>query len=83
MYKLLNYEVILASLFSMLMTSFLFGQSITGTISDADGPLIGASVVIERTSTGTVTDLDGMYSINVSAGTYTLEYSYTGYGTTS
>ncbi len=69
-----------AMLFCLLfISSAMFGQ-ITGTVVDADNgePLIGASVVIAGTSTGTVTDLDGSFSINAKAGDV-LEISYTGY----
>ncbi|MCB0583707.1 MAG: carboxypeptidase-like regulatory domain-containing protein, partial [Phaeodactylibacter sp.] len=39
-------------------------RTITGTVADNTGqPLIGANVVIKGTSTGTVTDIDGNYSI--------------------
>ena len=36
---------------------------ITGTVSDANGPLPGVNVVIQGTTTGTTTDFDGNYSI--------------------
>jgi len=55
--------------------------TIKGTISDADGPLIGASVVISGTSQGSVTDIDGTYDIITEPGTYTIEASYIGYAT--
>ena len=69
-----------AMLFCLLfISSAMFGQ-ITGTVVDADNgePLIGASLVVAGTSTGTVTDLDGSFSINAKAGDV-LEISYTGY----
>ena len=44
-------------------------QTITGTVSDSDGePLIGASVLIEGTAIGSITDLDGKYSLNAPEG---------------
>ncbi|MBC6996725.1 SusC/RagA family TonB-linked outer membrane protein [Neolewinella lacunae] len=54
-------------------------NAITGTITGAeDGePLIGVTVLVEGTTTGTVSDLDGNYSIQASA-TDVLIYSYTG-----
>lgn len=56
-------------------------STISGTLVDADtgDPLIGASVFIRGTSSGTVTDLDGKYSIQASDGDV-LVISYTGYG---
>ncbi len=39
--------------------------SITGTVSDASGePLLGVSVTVPGTKTGTTTDFDGDYTIN-------------------
>ncbi|MEM1326599.1 MAG: TonB-dependent receptor [Bacteroidota bacterium] len=59
----------------------LSAQQIQGTITDADGiSLIGASVLVKGTSTGTVTDIDGNYSINAESGDI-LIFSYTGYAT--
>src|SRR5690554_3676567 len=61
-------------------------QAQTGTIkgvitdSKTNEPLIGASVFIKETSSGTAADLDGNYIIqNLSAGTYTLVVSYVAY----
>jgi len=53
--------------------------TLTGNISDQDGPLIGATVEIVGEGKGTVTDLDGNFSINLEPGDYTLEASYAGY----
>ena len=62
---------------------FLMAQgSITGTIRDADTdePLIGATVLVIGTTTGTVTDYNGVYVLEgLSAGEYTVEASYTGF----
>ncbi len=57
-----------------------FAQStITGQVKDATGePVIGASVLINGTSNGTVTDLDGNFSVNVQPGA-TLTISYIGF----
>lgn len=39
-------------------------QAVEGQVKDTKGePLIGASVMIEGTSTGTITDFDGHFSI--------------------
>ena len=56
------------------------GQSkkVTGVVSDAMGPVIGASVMIKGTSQGTVTDYDGRFSLNAAPG-QTLVISYIGY----
>lgn len=53
-------------------------ESVTGIVSDNEGPLPGASVVIKGTTQGTTTDFDGNYSISVASGS-TLVFSYIGY----
>lgn len=58
-------------------------RSIQGTIIDAQSfePLIGANVIVLGTSTGTVSDFNGSYSLTVPEGKDLLEVSYTGYAT--
>lgn len=55
-------------------------RTVTGTVISAeDGePVIGASVIIPGTSTGTTTDLDGNFSLNVPQSTKELSFSYVG-----
>ena len=74
-----------ASLILLLFATGAFAQSgnIKGVVTDADGPLYGATVLVEGTTIGTVTDFDGNYSIAVEPGTYTIEVSYIGYATTT
>ena len=55
-------------------------KKITGTVSDSQGPVIGASVVEKGTSNGTVTDFDGNFTLNVKPGA-TLVISYIGFET--
>jgi TonB-linked SusC/RagA family outer membrane protein len=55
-------------------------RTVTGTVTGDDGsPLIGATVLVKGTSIGTITDIDGTYSIRVPAEGNTLVFSYTGY----
>ncbi len=55
--------------------------SIAGKVTDETGSgLPGVNIVIKGTSTGTVTDYDGNYSINADKG-MTLVFSYTGFST--
>ena len=53
-------------------------KKITGVVSDATGPVIGASVVVKGTSNGAATDIDGRFTLNVQPG-QTLVVSYIGY----
>ena len=66
----------------LLTTTVIWAQTnqITGTVLDAESgeAIIGATVLIQGTSTGTVTDLDGVFSIEGNTGDV-LQISYTGY----
>ena len=55
-------------------------KKITGSVVDAQGPVIGASVVEKGTTNGTVTDLNGKFTLNVKPGAK-LVISYIGYTT--
>ena len=55
-------------------------QEISGTVTDAMGPVIGATVMEKGTSNGTVTDFDGNFKLKVEPGK-TLVFSYIGYKT--
>lgn len=60
-------------------TGWALAQNVvTGTVEDADGPLIGASVLVQGTTRGTITDFDGNFSIEANVGDK-LEFSYMGY----
>ena len=74
------------SLFTFLLTALacwpLFGQgTITGTIIDESigETLISAYVYVEGTELVTATDFDGIYVLDVPAGTYTLRITYIGF----
>lgn len=74
----------LVLLFLLIMPALVFGQSgkIQGTLLDAETsePLIGATVGIQGTTKGAITDIDGNYlMLNVAPGTYTLVARYIGY----
>ncbi len=67
----------------LFAVSFAIAQrAVSGTITDDGGePLIGASILVKGTSSGTVTDIDGSYSLEVPDGSTTLVVSYTGFET--
>lgn len=51
----------------------------TGTVVDSNGePVVSASVIVKGTTVGTITDLDGNFSINVPAGSNTLVFKLLG-----
>jgi hypothetical protein len=54
--------------------------SVSGAVLDEEGePLIGCSVLVVGTSLGTVTDINGRYSITLPRGNSQLQFSYIGY----
>ena len=55
-------------------------KKVSGVVTDAEGPVIGASVMEKGTSNGTVTDIDGNFSLDVRPGAV-LVISYVGYAT--
>ena len=55
------------------------GKTVTGVVTDQYGPVTGANVVVKGTTRGTITDIDGKFSIdNVPSGAI-LQVSYIGY----
>lgn len=68
----------------LMVTALSWAQDnkkITGTVTDdTGGPLPGVNVLVQGTNTGTQTDFDGNYSLDVSTGA-TLEFSYLGFQT--
>ena len=66
--------------FTVLCANSMQQKLLKGTVtSETDGePLIGVSVLVKGTTNGTITNLDGEYSLHVSNGE-TLVFSYVGY----
>ena len=65
--------------------NLMYAQTtIQGTVIDDESnePLIGASVLLTGTATGTVTDIDGNFTLETDQSSGTIEISYTGYETT-
>lgn len=73
-------------LLSLVMAIFTFAQaqvvSLNGIVSDAKSgePLIGVNVIVEGTEIGTITDLNGHFTLSVPK-SGTLKFSYVGYKT--
>lgn len=55
----------------------LQAQSVSGTVQGEDGPLVGVTILVVGTGTGTITDIDGKYTIQAKKGDV-LEFSYIG-----
>jgi len=77
-------RTLLVSLFLLFGASSVFAQqAVFGVITDETGePIIGGNVKILKGDafiTGTATDFDGNYRINLDPGEYSIEFSYVGY----
>ena len=79
--KLYNSRLVLTGLLLMIGFS-LFAQqiNISGVVSDASGPLIGVNVKVKGATVGTMTDMNGKFSIQASSDAE-LIVSYIGYET--
>lgn len=81
------YLFVASLLFVAALNAQVTTSSITGTISDAEGPLQDATITVTHTASGTVsralTQSQGTYFIQGlrPGGPYTVEVSYTGYST--
>ena len=66
---------------ALLVQTFLLAQyQVTGTVKDEGGEaLIGVSIQVVGTTSGTVTDIDGRFTVNVPDGRDQLRLSYTGF----
>ena len=74
--------IVMIMLFSVSM-SMGQGIAVTGKVTEAEtGDAIpGANVVVKGTTNGTVTDLDGNYSLNVSSASDVIVFSFVGFVT--
>lgn len=71
----------LLSCFMLLMSVVAFAQNqVTGHVADATGePIIGANVTVKGTTVGTITDIDGNFTLEVDSTDGTLVVSFIGY----
>lgn len=71
----------LLSCFMLLMSVVAFAQNqVTGHVADATGePIIGANVTVKGTTVGTITDIDGNFTLEVGSTDSTLVVSFIGY----
>ena len=75
-------SLLLILLISSSLNVLAQNKTITGTVRDANDVVIGASVTIKgNKSLGTITDIEGTYSISVPESAQELIFSYVGYET--
>ena len=80
--KVFNSYVFLLLLLLTGSVSTLSAQNrtVSGKVLDAlQEPLIGVSIVIDGTTQGSITDVDGAFELQIPAGGATLNFSYVGY----
>lgn len=63
---------------TMLCTSLIYSQDVSGLVTDASGPLPGASVLVKGTTTETQTDFDGRFTIKNVGSNAVLIFTYIG-----
>lgn len=69
--------MLFATIFSV---AFINAQTtVSGTVSDKNGPIPGANVLVKGTTTGTQTDFDGNYSLDDISEDAVLVFSYVGF----
>lgn len=77
-YKILDNQIVLTAKETEVAQQKV--QNVKGTVVDKNGePLIGVSIVEKGTTNGTVTDLDGNYTLTVQTANPVLLFSYVGY----
>lgn len=78
-YQVVDNRIVLSKRNESLPLVQQSGKKITGTVLDATGmPIIGANVMVKGTTNGTITDLDGKFTLDVEEGA-TLVVSYIGF----
>ncbi|MDO5979289.1 TonB-dependent receptor [Flavivirga spongiicola] len=81
MSKFLQFKTLLTLLFFMPVIAF--SQQVSGTVTDeaTNLPLAGANIIIKGTTTGTISDFDGNFTLNADGFPITLVVSSVGYDT--
>ena len=81
--KIKTYQFIVVLFFSSL--AFVNAQQgiLSGNVIDGEynEPMAFANILVKGTTTGTTSDFDGKYQLELDPGTYTLIFSFVGYDT--
>ena len=80
------YYPLMIAMLLLLCTQFVtvvYAQSftVTGTVADSQGGVPGVNVKVKGSTTGTITDMDGKFTLNVPSSKSVLVISYIGYTT--
>ena len=79
-----NIYIFLALFFGCVLGGFAQTGTLAGNVIDAEynnEPLAFANVLVKGTTTGTTSDFDGKYQLELNEGTYTIVFSFVGYET--
>ncbi len=82
----IEYRVLEDKLIVLTHNNKILAQNsrVTGTVTDEfNNPMPGVTIVVEGTTTGTTTDIEGQYSLNINDPQAVLVYSFVGYLTQS
>lgn len=71
-------KLIKALIVLLLGSISMNAQTLTGKVTSSGEPVIGATILANPGKIGTVTDLDGMYNLNLTPGTYEVSVSFVG-----
>lgn len=77
-----NIYIVLAVFFSSLFGINAQTGTVAGNVLDGEynnEPMAFANIIVKGTTTGTTSDFDGKYQLNLDEGTYTLIFSFVGY----
>lgn len=76
-----KYLISIFVFFLVSASSFAQTGTLSGIVTEQGSTLevIGGNVIIEGTATGTITEFDGTYVLELDPGTYNIEYSYIGF----
>ncbi len=81
MKKILKFSLVVI-LFTLQLSAYAQEITVSGIVTDESGePIPGVSISIKNTYTGTITDIDGKYSLSLANKDVTLVYSFIGFST--
>ena len=77
----MKHSYLISAVMLLFFSAAMYAADVTGVVTDASGePMIGVSVQVDGTTTGTITDFDGRYAISANSDAV-LVFSYLGYRT--
>jgi TonB-linked SusC/RagA family outer membrane protein len=71
--------LLMLSFFLIASYSWAQDRTVSGNVTDEDGPLPGVNVIVKGSTLGTTTDLDGNYKLSVPSDAEALVFTYIGF----